>query len=569
MKLKFNAMSAGIIAGFAFFIAGNAAAQSTGSVAIGEQAGENAGGVANTFVGQKAGRNQKPEAGGNGQNTSVGLNAGSGSTGSHNAYIGDFAGVESRGSFNVIIGHGAGTDTTKANTATGGSEGGVSGMSGSGNVAIGMGAGVSAAMVNGQFTTVVTNAQGTVAIGTGAYGGGDGAVSLGTGSKADKASSIAIGSEAKSLSDGCIALGFNTRCTTTGSVALGSGTQTTKEKQVAVGGRTIGQLADGVISPVSMEAINGSQLYKLGSTTAEVFGNGVKFTNDGRLIGSLKWRGQDYTSVQNVLNQIDVDLGKLGGGATFIAVNKDGNISVVKQADGRTSFDLSKTIKVDSIQAGGNVLSKDALSIARGSKIHAGNNRVEGVADAVADTDAVNKRQLDKAVNGLTNGVVRYDVDADGNPDYSGVTLGGPGARNETAQQGYPLTTIRNVNAGSADTDAVNVSQLKEVKNWFNDRIDDNWDAISRLDRKVDGLDKRMREMGAMSAALAMMNGAGQPGLPVGKLSVGGAWGMYMDKAAFAVGAKLRTTEQISISMGFSMSGGKGMGGAAFSWTEK
>lgn len=336
--------------------------------------------------------------------------------------------------------------------------------------------------------------------------------------------------------------------------------------KVYLGENVVGGVAKGEVSASSTDAVNGAQLHgmekkvdSLGSTAASGLGGGTTYDPaTGRLTVDLGWRGGNYGSVQEVIDRIDKAIGTGGnGGPAFIAKNKDGNIVITKQADGSTSFDLSKSITVDSVKAGANELSKDGLTLAKGSKADMGGNRVENVADAIEDSDGVNKGQMDKAIDASTKGVVKYDRKADGSIDHTSVTLGNGG-----------LTTIRNVNAGSADTDAVNVSQLKEVKNWFNDRIDDNWDAISRLDRKVDGLDKRMREMGAMSAALAMMNGAGQPGLPVGKLSVGGAWGMYMNKAAFAVGAKLRTTEQISISMGISMAGGRAMGGAAFSWTE-
>ena len=63
-------------------------------------------------------------------------------------------------------------------------------------------------------------------------------------------------------------------------------------------------------------------------------------------------------------------------------------------------------------------------------------------------------------------------------------------------------TVIHNVAAGTADTDAVNVSQLNEA--W--DQINNNTTAITNIGNKVGELDSRIDEVGAGAAALAALH---------------------------------------------------------------
>ncbi|WP_250538749.1 MULTISPECIES: YadA family autotransporter adhesin [unclassified Caballeronia] len=80
--------------------------------------------------------------------------------------------------------------------------------------------------------------------------------------------------------------------------------------------------------------------------------------------------------------------------------------------------------------------------------------QITNVAAGTEDTDAVNVSQLKQA--GLIDGdgssktAVTYDTGTDGKADYSNLTLG----------NGTGATTIHNVAAGVAGTDAVNVNQM-------------------------------------------------------------------------------------------------------------
>ncbi|HCV3190605.1 TPA: hypothetical protein OV554_003758, partial [Acinetobacter baumannii] len=98
--------------------------------------------------------------------------------------------------------------------------------------------------------------------------------------------------------------------------------------------------------------------------------------------------------------------------------------------------------------------------------INAGGKRITNVANGVEATDAVNKGQLDDVAaqqSALDNSAVKYDAS-----DKAKITL-----------QGKTGTTITNLKDGVADSDAVNVSQLKTVdtkletaKTDLNNKID-------------------------------------------------------------------------------------------------
>ncbi|WER49886.1 YadA-like family protein [Cupriavidus sp. WKF15] len=79
-------------------------------------------------------------------------------------------------------------------------------------------------------------------------------------------------------------------------------------------------------------------------------------------------------------------------------------------------------------------------------------------------TDAINGSQLyatNEAIEALDQGAVKYDRFADGTVNYNSVTMGGETYDTVTKTGG---TRITNVARGVADSDAVNVSQLNEVK---------------------------------------------------------------------------------------------------------
>lgn len=105
-------------------------------------------------------------------------------------------------------------------------------------------------------------------------------------------------------------------------------------------------------------------------------------------------------------------------------------------------------------------------------------------------------------------------------------------------------TVIHNVAAGTADTDAVNVSQLTEA--W--DQINNNTTAITNIGNKVGELDSRIDEVGAGAAALAALHPLDFD--PDDKWDFAAGYGNYRGENAVAIGAFYRPNEDTMFSVG-------------------
>ena len=291
---------------------------------------------------------------------------------------------------------------------------------------------------------------------------------------------------------------------------------------VNAGGTKITNVAPGDISADSQDAVNGSQLFKeletingniasskeevqstdnsvLVTTTQNEAGANVydlSVNTDGKTItkdanGSLTVNTTSLTNkadgsintpaspdaiatagdVANAINNAGFSLSAQGANASLVkpgsAVdmnNTDGNISISKSTSGnKVTYNLSKDIKVDSVSAGDTLVNNDGITIINGN----------------TDGQAVSITK-----NGLNNGGNR----------------------------------ITNVAPGIDGTDAVNVSQLKQLGGDINNQIN-----------KVDS-DARAGVAQAMATA-----GLPQAYLP-GKSMMAFASGRYRGEMGYAVG---------------------------------
>lgn len=123
---------------------------------------------------------------------------------------------------------------------------------------------------------------------------------------------------------------------------------------------------------------------------------------------------------------------------------------------------------------------------------------------------------------------------------------------------------ITNVAAGSADTEAVNVKQLNDVKSDYKAADTELAEAIQQTDaglnelgRAVNKLDNRINRVGAGAAALAALH----PGSydPDDKLDVSAGVGNYRGANAAAVGLFFHPNERTILSVAGSMGGGENM----------
>ena len=195
------------------------------------------------------------------------------------------------------------------------------------------------------------------------------------------------------------------------------------------------------------------------------------------------------------------------GGQTDAAKLSDGNIGVVANGSDKLEVKLAKDLAVDSVKAGDTTVNTDGVKVGdvnlTKAGLNNGGNKITNVAAGTDDTDAVNVAQLNKAAAAAKtevvqgdNIVVTQDVGANGQTIYKvatdknlkvdsvsagdtvmnndGVKVGDDVALNKDGLKAGDVNLtkaglnnggnkITNVAAGTADTDAVNVSQLKQA----------------------------------------------------------------------------------------------------------
>uniref|UniRef100_UPI0038B84BE6 beta strand repeat-containing protein n=1 Tax=Paraburkholderia caffeinilytica TaxID=1761016 RepID=UPI0038B84BE6 len=237
------------------------------------------------------------------------------------------------------------------------------------------------------------------------------------------------------------------------------------------GARKLTGVSAGDVNATSLDAVNGSQLYAMASSTADALGGGSTVNNDGTI--TKPTYVVDGTTVNNVGDAITNIDGRVTENTTDITNinNTLNNISNggmgVKYFHANSMLADSQATGAESVAIGGNAQSLAANSVALGSNSVAdrantvsvgaagAERQITNVAAGTADTDAVNVAQLKASgiinPNGTTNAAVTYDHNADGSTNYSSVTMGDGVAGG---------TTIHNVAAGTAGDDAVNVNQM-------------------------------------------------------------------------------------------------------------
>ena len=374
----------------------------------------------------------------------------------------------------------------------------------------------------------------STAIGSNAVASVANAVSIGTGSQATGTESTAIGYASKATIVNSVAMGRESSATHENSVALGSYSVSKAEKSVkeaTVGGitysgfagttpkgtvsvgkegreRQIVNVAAGEISATSTDAINGSQLYAVAS------------------------------KISSAANPAVVEAGK----NTTVDISTDANGKVtytVNSADYQPAID------------------KNTKGIADNTKA------IESNKAKIADVEAEAKRHT--VVEAGHNMEVTSSKDENGATVYKVATSKDIGVNSLTVYNGPKITKdgidarntkIKNVTAGEDDNDAVNVSQLNQVKARqdaqsralkqvrrtvinHGARLTNVENRVTGLENKVDRLDhdvkkNRKRADAGISAVAAMAN-IPQVYLP-GKSGVGVGVGYKHGQSAVAVG---------------------------------
>ncbi|UNF48784.1 Vomp family autotransporter [Bartonella krasnovii] len=222
-------------------------------------------------------------------------------------------------------------------------------------------------------------------------------------------------------------------------------------------------------------------------------GNGPRMTIDGIDAGNEKITGveagEDDTDAVNFKQLKEFTAGIKGGGwklsvnggdatdveadstVDFSAVaSEDGskNIKIAKGDENKVTFALADDINVMTVTAGESVMSAAGFGFENGEGpsitvkgIHAGNKTIKGVAAGEEDTDAVNYKQLKEIKNQIVgDSLVKWDEEK----KIISIGMEKGGTELDITNKDGSFRVIAGVAEGKNDDDAVNFSQLKEVK---------------------------------------------------------------------------------------------------------
>ena len=372
----------------------NSSAKGSKQVSIGLGAGAlknatDAGAELATFVGHYAGADNASPTG-NAQGVAVGVNAGRyGVSGIRNVAVGPNTGQKVEGDDNTAIGYNSGRGVKGTNNFAGGANAGVF-VEGNNNVALGFNAGIGA-----EAKPLKVNR--TTAVGSDSRALADDSVALGDHAIANNANSVAIGTRSTTSDIHTGAYTLNGSYTAAGLPVAANGT-------VSVGSagkeRQIQNVAAGVISATSTDAINGSQLYATNNYLSNLAG-GVKNVLGGD------------AAVDNAGNVTMSNIGGTGKGNvndaiaaanTKVAAGENITVTPTTNTDGSKTYTVAtkKDLVVDSVKAGDTTVNTNGVTIANGPSvtktgINAGDKKITGVANgnvAAGSTDAVNGGQL-------------------------------------------------------------------------------------------------------------------------------------------------------------------------------
>ncbi|HGL5382765.1 YadA-like family protein [Burkholderia orbicola] len=328
-------------------------------------------------------------------------------------------------------------------------------------------------------------------------------------------------------------------------------------------GTTLKNVGAGAVNATSMEAMNGSQLYGTSQSVASALGGGSTVDAAGKLTAPAYTLDGGKATAQNVGDAVS----NLDGRVTTNATNVEklqGDIAesgLVDKDTGKAIAALTYDRKEDG--------TADRGSVTLGGAGAAAPVALKNVAVGTTDTDAVNVSQL-KGVTTVLGGGAGIGADGSvtapkyhvGDKTYGNVgdaitaaaETGGGGGTNPNAVSyddktkgaitlaGEKGTTLKNVAAGVAETDAVNVGQLSDATKSIRDSLSDG--SLSMRYIKVKATGQAANAMGTNTVAI----GAGANATGNGSLALGtGSRANGLNSVAIGLNSVATEANQISV----------------------
>ncbi|MFE0757976.1 YadA-like family protein, partial [Inquilinus sp. NPDC058860] len=362
----------------------------------------------------------------------------------------------------------------------------------------------------GNGATTAAGATGAVALGSASSAGASGATALGQGATATNANDVALGAGSKTAAAvGTSGASFNNFNLT--GFAGANPTSTVSVGDVGAE-RTITNVAAGRITKDSTDAINGSQMFALATAVDSSIsgGAGIKYFHTNSTLADSSPTGTNSTAIGPASTASASNAISMGNGASASANNAIA-IGAGAQATKANSLALgagSTTLANLSDAAYKPVVGATVAGVATG-EVSVGSSGAERRITNVAAGSAATDAANISQLQALSSLSVKYDTDGSGNLTNR-ITLQG-------GNQGAPVT-IGNVAPGVAGTDAVNVDQLNGAFDSLNGKI------------------KQARRDAWQGAAIGIAASSLQFDPRPGKVSAAIGGGMWHEQGALALG---------------------------------
>ena len=313
------------------------------------------------------------------------------------------------------------------------------------------------------------------ALGADATASGNDSTAFGHGTVASGASSTALGSRAKTGAVAGVGIGMLANATNQYGVAIGGESSSTADNSIAIGRKSSATGENGI-------AI-GTFTTSKGANGVAVGTNGTKADLGGVAVGQAA-QSIAFNSVATGMNVTAKGANSVALGASATA-NDDGTIAIGSYGPTPTTATGNKALAIgsattanglESIAIGSRVNSTSQHSIAIGTRANA--SAVKSVAigpDSIATVDggvALGRDSVANVIGGVTN--KGYNPNTNRTDIYSGLTGNVLTSTTGAVSIGNGTTVTRQLTglaAGTKDTDAVNVAQLKSVNLAFSGNV--------------------------------------------------------------------------------------------------
>ena len=360
---------------------------------------------------------------------------------------------------------------------------------GQSTVALGLAAYATSGKATALGSKSLASSDAAVAVGAGSQATGGYASALGADSTASGNDSTAFGHGTVASGGSSTALGSRAKAGKTASVSIGMLSEATQVYGVAIGGES-SSTGDSSIAIGKKSSVTGDNGIAIGVSTISKGANGVA-VGTNRTTAALGGVAVGQAAKSNKFNSVAMGMNVTADGDNSVALggsasaNSDGTIAIGSYESTPTKATGDRALAIgsattanglESIAIGSRVNSTSQHSIAIGTRANA--SAVKSVAigpDSIATVDggvALGRDSVANVIGGVTN--KGYNPNTNRTDIYSGLTGNVLTSTTGAVSIGNGTTVTRQLTglaAGTKDTDAVNVAQLKSVNLAFSGNV--------------------------------------------------------------------------------------------------